>query len=390
MSFAAGLVAGQRAAQGAIDAFTQARENRNRRRANEEIAQLEQGLIQNDIQASQGFVGPMPTEAAETQRAQGLGIPQTPASQQAMLRADIYRKHGLMDDQDAAFQRGVTLSELERQQRQDAEATRQFDVEARRLQQTADAAIGVDQAKAGHIEAATTAQERTNRINRGYDALNESWAAAGGDREAFVETDAYKYAHVDVQNRWLDAVTQTTASQRSLAEDAIIQRMEAAGDLQGMAEVWSEDELFSPGYHYNVVTDGDNVKIMLNRDGGAEKPRMLFEGNYNQGVNWMKQQVQGKEKAALYMEDLNERMRKVEAEIANEGLKRDNERARNIAGAVDAIETQLGNFAFDNDGAVKPGWEFYSKAAPAQRFKLIQMMLYGGLPDRDEGQGALR
>jgi len=390
MSFAAGMQAGSAAASRAIDAFRQSRTNRNLRRANEEIDQLEQGLIENDIKASEGFVGPMPTEAAETQRAQGLGIPQTPASQQAMLRADIYRKHGLMDDYEKAFQRGVTLSGIERQNRQDAEDTRQFNVEARRLQQTADAVIGVNQARADHIEAATTEQERTNRINRGYDALNEAWAAAGGDRAAFAETDAYKYAHIDVQNRWLDAETQTTAKQRALAEDAIIQRMEAAGDLTGMAEVWSEDELFSPGYHYNVVSDGDNVKIMLNRDGGAEKPRMLFEGNYNQGVNWMKQQVQGKEMAALYMEDLNERMRKVEADIANEGLKRDNERARNIAGAVDAIETQLGNFAFDNDGAVKPGWEFYAKAAPAQRFKLIQMMLYGGLPDRDEGQGALR
>ncbi|MBT7005055.1 MAG: hypothetical protein HOA06_10120 [Chloroflexi bacterium] len=440
MGFAAGMRAGQLSAEGAIDAFNATRRKRDLRAVEEEIGALrsetqenydnynnfvaesaknnplgaEQGLSSPVIRPNPLQTGPNAGPMSPNNPVQGLGpAPRAPMSEAEFqsARANAMASRGLVDEANDAYQRADSLTAAERQLDRDRENDRQFglthalaqrkqsDVEDNTESNTAykdaftatEVATGINSAngvtalnlaRAENIDAATTAQDRTNRINTGYDALSAAWGEYDGDRESFRESDVYRGAHADVQDRWLDNETSTTGKQRALGETAIVARMDRADTLQGMAKIWSDDENFSPGWHYNVVTDEEGATTIAANNEKSKTTREVFSGSYNEGVAWMKAQVQGKEVAAMYMEDVNTKMAAVEAELANEGAKRTNEANANIIDGVEAIEDSLGQFAYDTDGEIKPGWEFWENLPAKGKFQLMKTMLGDGFPDR--------
>lgn len=149
MSFAAGLVAGQRAAQGAIDAFTQTRGRRNERRFNEDMAALEaerQGRMQGlGPQASpvEGRVDPLTNQPIPVQSPapqQGVGLVDTPTAAPAnpmstseyfQRQAALAGKHNLTDRAERYMAQGLQAQQIEDQQarfdRRLAQQADQFD-----------------------------------------------------------------------------------------------------------------------------------------------------------------------------------------------------------------------------------------------------------------------
>ena len=146
MSFAAGLVAGQRAAQGAIDAFTQARERRNERRFNEDMAALEaerKERMQVPPPVGSGVLTPQAQQGIDTQLKPLAGTPGTgvlrpefqnigtvglskmPASANPMSTSEYFQrqaalagKYNLTDRAERYMAQGLQAQQFEEQQAQ--------------------------------------------------------------------------------------------------------------------------------------------------------------------------------------------------------------------------------------------------------------------------------
>lgn len=395
MSFASGLVAGQRAAQGAIDAFRQARTNRNLRRANEEIDQLEQGLIQNDIEASQGFVGPMPTEAAETQRAQGLGIPQTPASQQAMLRANIYRKHGLMDDYEKSFQRGVTLSELERQSRQDAEDRRQFDVTEARRKQLADSITGLQGAQAAGQDLENTLRQFDIDNVEGFNKLNQSfteWQAANpkADVSDYMETTEWKSADPRYREALASQYYDTNKAENAVGVQIMKGKLDKETTVDGMLGVYSQDTMLTPEFDYGKdPVEGKDGTFNVYAKRGDQK-EIVFTGTDSEIKSWLYSRVESGEAGAAYASKLKATAGEIAREIYELETDRGklnaemlDERQKNIISLISTLE-EAANLNSDH-----PMWKLYKQMGAdetdplkgmAAKANLALFMVSGGIP----------
>jgi hypothetical protein len=293
MSFAAGLVAGQRAAQGAIDAFTQTRGRRNERRFNEDMAALEaerQGRMQGlGPQASpvEGRVDPLTNQPIPVQSPapqQGVGLVDTPTAAPAnpmstseyfQRQAALAGKHNLTDRAERYMAQGLQAQQFEEQQ-----AQYQRDAELR------DAKFGLlqDQFKETQTQwderlkllqdQQTTYKTRIDKLNAEIDArmtenerlrLKEDIgvaAKAAYDR-SFLDDDSNitdllqnipeKWAKDDVtkalyQNTILDTYMTNTGS-------TIEQFSSVIGDVRDQVSSFMDGSKYKPGEHINVVNE---------------------------------------------------------------------------------------------------------------------------------------